>query len=499
MVSPVQAISYTKEKLQEVFARQKRSFAHYAPLSYEKRREALNLLLESILRNQDLLIGSVAADFGQRSSYETRLLEIFPLVDEIRYTKRHLRNWMRTRSVGVNWQFRPSRTKIIYQPLGVVGIIGAWNYPILLTLSPLVGAVAAGNHVMMKPSEIAPATANAVCQIISEVFPPEYVTVVSGDVEVASAFSSLPFDHLLFTGSGRVGRQVMKAAAENLTPVTLELGGKSPALVHRSYPISVAADRICSAKFWNAGQTCVAPDYVLLPSTKLEEFVHCAKNAIAKRFSGVISSAEYTHMISQSAWHRMQCLVEDARRSGAQVIQPNAIETDASAENGVFPPTLMIGVKDSMRVMREEIFGPILPIVTYSSLYEALTYVNSRPRPLALYYFDRDRERIRKVLEQSVSGGVTVNDCIFHLPQHALPFGGVGASGMGAYHGFDGFTTFSRKKGVLLQNEWVGSLLGHFFKPPYSPRTDHMLEFLIGRSKQHRGRIMSLGEIRDRD
>jgi coniferyl-aldehyde dehydrogenase len=434
------------------------------------------------------------ADFGRRSANETRLLEIFPLVDEIRYVKRNLRRWMQMRAAPVNWQFLPSRARIIYQPLGVVGVIGAWNYAVLLTLSPLVNALAAGNHVMIKPSEVAPASAAVLREMVREVFPEEYVTVITGGSEVAKIFAALPFDHLIYTGSARVGRLVMKAAAENLTPVTLELGGKSPALVHESYSSAVAADRICSAKFWNAGQTCVAPDYALVPAHKADEFIRNSQKVVSRRFSRPMSNDDYTHMISEDAWRRMQNLVDDAQSKGAQILQPSASHETFTAESRVFPPTLLIGAKTSMRVMQEEIFGPILPLVTYSSLDEAIRFINAQPRPLALYYFDRKNSRINQVLEQTVSGGVTVNDCIFHLPQHGLPFGGIGPSGMGAYHGFDGFTTFSKKKGVLLQNALVGSVLDRAFKPPYTTLSDRLWVFLLGRSKPSNIRRMTLAK-----
>jgi coniferyl-aldehyde dehydrogenase len=279
----------------------------------------------------------------------------------------------------------------------------------------------------------------------------------------------------------------MKAAAENLTPVTLELGGKSPALIHESYSHSIAADRICSAKFWNAGQTCVAPDYVLLASQKVSEFVRNAQSVIAKRYSHPASNDDYAHMISQSAWHRMQGLVDDARSKGAQIVQAGSANDTFAAESRVYPPTLIIGADSSMRVMQEEIFGPVLPTVAYSSFAGALDFINARPRPLALYYFDRSSSRIREVLETTVSGGVTVNDCIFHLPQHALPFGGVGQSGMGAYHGFDGFATFSKKKGVLLQSPLVGSFLAGTLKPPYTSLSERVIALLLRRSKPTAG------------
>jgi coniferyl-aldehyde dehydrogenase len=483
MTKQTNAVSVQHEVLLGAFDRQQRAFRQYAPLGYAKRIEALDALLQSVLSCEDLLVEALKTDFGHRSAHETRLLEIIPMVDEIRYVKRHLRRWMQPRTAPVNWQFLPSRAKIIYQPLGVVGVIGAWNYPVLLTLSPLVNALAAGNHVMVKPSELAPATATVIQQMIGGVFPEEYITVITGGREVAENFSNLPFDHLLYTGSDRVGRLVMKAAAENLTPVTLELGGKSPALVHQSYSRAIAADRICSAKFWNAGQTCVAPDYVLVSSNKVTEFVRDSETVIKKRYPRPSSNEDYTHMISQAAWRRMQDLVDDARRKGAEVVQPDSANATFTAENRIFPPTLILGADDSMRVMQEEIFGPILPVIPYSSFDDALDFINARPRPLALYYFDQNASRIEKVLEQTVSGGVTVNDCIFHLPQHELPFGGVGHSGMGAYHGFDGFATFSKKKGVLLQNALVGSLLARALKPPYSSLSDRLIGFLLGRSK----------------
>jgi coniferyl-aldehyde dehydrogenase len=482
MTSPDSAVPFQLDALKRAFDRQRSAFGRFAPLGHAKRIEALDVLLRIIFTYDDVLIEALNTDFGQRPASEKRLLEIFPVVDEIRYVKRNLRDWMQTRTAPVNWQFLPSRANVIYQPLGVVGVIGAWNYPILLTLSPLVNALAAGNHVMVKPSELAPATADAIYRMIAEAFPEDYLTVVTGGNEVAEGFSALPFDHLIFTGSDRVARLVMKAAAENLTPVTLELGGKSPALIHESYSHVVAAERICSAKFWNAGQTCVAPDYALVASHKVNEFVRNSETVLSKRYAKPASNKDYTHMISQAAWRRMQDLVDDARSKGGQVFRAGSPDEIFTDEKRVYPPTLVIGADSSMRVMQEEIFGPILPVVAYSSFNEALAFVKNRPCPLALYYFDGSRSRIKKVLESTVSGGVTVNDCIFHLPQHALPFGGVGPSGMGAYHGFDGFTTFSKKKGVLLQNPLVGTFLSGALKPPYTAFSDRIIAFLLRRN-----------------
>jgi coniferyl-aldehyde dehydrogenase len=480
-----QSVTVTEvlQEVRDVFERQRSNFRQCAPLGLRKRMEALDLLLQSIVNHQGAIVEALAADFGRRSARETQLLEIFPLVDEIRFVKRNLSRWMQPGSASANWQFLPSRTKIIYQPLGVVGVIGAWNYPVLLTLSPLVNAIAAGNHVLVKPSELAPATAEILRQMIREAFPEEYVAVVTGGPDVASFFSALPFDHILFTGSERVGKLVMKAAAENLTPVTLELGGKSPAVVHESYPMATAADRICSAKFWNAGQTCIAPDYVLVPLNKVDEFVYKCETVLSKRYPRAASNADYTHLISQTAWERIRDLVDDARSKGARVLQVDSKLGDVPAGNRFFPPTLILGANNSMRVMQAEIFGPVLPIVTYSSVEDALSFTNARPRPLALYYFDRNKSRIRKVLEQTISGGAAINDCVFHFVQHQLPFGGVGPSGMGAYHGFDGFCTFSKKKGVLLQNSFVGSFLDRALKPPYTSWSDRTIGFLVGQNK----------------
>lgn len=480
------------DALRVVFERQRSSFRQCAPLGLVKRREALDILLQSIINYQNTIVEAVTADFGQRSIRETQLLEIFPVVDEIRFVKRNLHRWMRTRRATTNWQFIPSRTKIMYQPLGVAGVIAAWNFPVLLTLSPLANAIAAGNHVIVKPSEHAPATAEVIRRMISEVFPEEYVAVVTGGREVASAFSALPFDHLLFTGSESVGKLVMKAAAENLTPVTLELGGKSPALVHESYPTATAADRICSAKFWNAGQTCIAPDYALVPSNRVDEFVRKCEAVLSKRYPDPATNADYTHLISQAAWKRMRDLVEDARSKGARILQADTRYEDRTSESRFFPPTLVVGANDSMSVMQAEIFGPVLPIIEYSSIEDALSFINARPRPLALYYFDRNKSRIEKILEQTVSGGVTINDCIFHFAQHQLPFGGVGASGMGAYHGFDGFSALSKKKGVFLQSTFVGSFVDRALKPPYTSLSDRTIGFLVGRKRARSTHKMTL-------
>lgn len=469
------------EALTRLFAAQKAAFRRTAPSAHGQRIEMLRTLQSALLHRQGEFVEALGADFGNRARQETELLEIFPIIEEIRQVKRYLRSWMRPRSAFTSWPFWPSRTRIIHQPLGVVGIVGAWNYPLYLTLSPLVDALAAGNHAMLKPSELAPNTGKLIARVVAAALPPEQVTVIEGGPETAEAFTSLPFDHLLFTGSSRVGRLVMKAASNNLTPVTLELGGKSPALVHASFPEEIAADRICSAKLLNAGQTCVAPDYALVDQGHAEAFAAEAERAIARRYPSLLANADYTRMIDARAWRRMAALVEDAHSKGARAVQINPANEDCRQENRVFPPTLLLDVDMSMQAMQEEIFGPVLPIMTYGSLDEAIAYIQERPHPLALYYFDNDAGRIRHVLEHTTSGGVTVNDCMLHVAESRLPFGGVGPSGMGAYHGSAGFKTFSHRKGVLLESGLTGRLLDRVLRPPYGRWSDRIIRFLTGR------------------
>ncbi len=422
-------------------------------------------------------VRAISEDFGGRARQETLLLEVFPLVDTIRHAVRHLPQWMRPRPAAAGWQFLPGRARVVYQPLGVVGIIGAWNYPLLLSLSPLVSALAAGNHVTLKPSELAPRTADLIARLISELFPADYVTVVTGGHETGALFAALPFDHLLFTGSTRVGKLIMRAASENLTPVTLELGGKSPALVHPEFQASTAAERIMAGKLYNAGQTCIAPDYVLVEAGARDEFVRLAAEAATRMYPRLVDNPDFTRIVNRDHYQRLHGLVQDAACKGAEALQINPAHESANEQNRVFPPTLLWNVSDQMSVMREEIFGPVLPVVTYRSLDEAIEYVNARPRPLALYYFDNNSQRVESLLARTTSGGVTVNDTILHIAQNDLPFGGVGASGMGSYHGFDGFLTFSKKKGVFLQSRFT--TLG-LLRPPYGTLAKRVTDFLIG-------------------
>ncbi len=444
---------------------------------YAERREALRSLERALLKHKDEIVAAISDDFGGRAAEETLALELFPTLAEIRYAIAHLRPWMKPRRAPVSWQFWPARAEILYQPLGVVGILAAWNYPLFLSYAPLANALAAGNHVMLKPSEFAPRTAELLRSIAADLFSPDYVAVVLGEAETGSEFSRLPFDHLLYTGSGRVGKLVMRAAAENLTPVTLELGGKSPAIIHPDYPLRRAAERILAGKLYNAGQTCVAPDYVLVPASRRAEFVELAREIATRMYPRLTKNADYTRIINVRHYERLASLLEDALSKGAKVIRMNPADEICDQTNRVFPPALLIDVNDEMSVMQEEIFGPVLPVVPYETLDQAIEYVNARPHPLAFYYFDENGGRVQQVLERTLAGGVTVNDCIFHVGQCTLPFGGVGPSGMGRYHGFDGFETFSKRKGVFLQSRWTPLSL---LRPPYGAAARRMLKFIVG-------------------
>ncbi len=447
------------------------------PMPTHARRIAmLDALSAAVRRHEQDWVDAISADFGHRAPYETRMLEWMPLLTEIAHVRRHLKSWMRPRRVAPNWNFLPGRSRLYPQPRGVVGVIGAWNYPLLLNLSPAVNAMAAGNRVMIKPSEHAPATAALMQRVIAECFAADEVIVATGDAEQSAAFAALPFDHIVFTGSGRIGRKVMAAAAANLTPVTLELGGKSPAIVHESFDVEAAADRIASAKFWNAGQTCIAPDYVLVPREKIDAFARHAMAVIERRWPATSRDADYTRMIDAKARARMQSLVDDAASQGIGVMQAWAPD-DARG----YPPTLLPDASPEMLAMQDEIFGPVLPIVGYDTLEQALDFVRGRDRPLALYYFDHERARLDHVLATTHAGGVTANDCMVHFIQHRLPFGGIGGSGFGAYHGEPGFRTLSHFKPVMMQSTLTARLLGRFAKPPYGSETRRLLRLLVGR------------------
>ena len=461
--------------LQALFARQQAARAKAAGLDRAERRAALDALERLLLDNAGALAEAVDKDFRGRSSAETRMLEIFPSLEAVRHARRHLAAWMKPRGARTNLWFLPGRSRVLLQPLGMVGVVVPWNYPIYLAVGPLASALAAGNRVMVKMSESAPATGALLERLVAGRFSPEVLAVVNGGPEMARDFVSLPFDHLLFTGSTPVGREVMRAAADNLTPVTLELGGKSPALVGRGMPVADAADRILYGKCLNGGQTCVAPDYALVPEEHVEAFVAAARAAVARLYPRLGDNPDYTAIISARHRSRLTGYLEEARARGATIVEINPAGEDLGA-SAKLPPTLVLGAPPDTRVMTDEIFGPILPVVSYRTLDEAIAYVNARPRPLALYVFDHDRAAIGRVHAETVSGGVSVNETLLHIAQDDLPFGGVGASGMGEYHGRSGFETFSKKKPVFFQSRLNGLKL---FRPPYGPRFEALVRLLV--------------------
>ena len=462
MVADVAYLQQTQQQisqLEELFARQRAAYGNHPMPSAEQRMQWLQSLRDLIFNEQDALIRAVSQDFSNRSSDETLLAEIMPSLHGIHYARRRIRRWMKPSRRAVGLAFQPASAKVVYQPLGVVGVIVPWNYPLFLAIGPLVGALAAGNRVMIKMSESTPESARVLKDLLAKVFPEDLVAVVQGEVDVGVAFSKLPFDHLLFTGATSVGKHVMRAAAENLTPVTLELGGKSPAIVSASVPMKDAAERIAFGKSLNAGQTCVAPDYVLVPQNRIDEFVESYRQVVQGFFPKLENNPDYTAIINERQLSRLNGYLADAQARGATVIP-----LFPQAQGRRLPQALVLNVTDEMKIMQEEIFGPLLPVIPYQTLDQALSYVNERDRPLALYFFGYDKREQDHVLAQTHSGGVCLNDTLLHVAQDDMPFGGGGPSGMGHYHGHEGFLTFSKAKGVFSKPRFNAARVIY---PPY--------------------------------
>jgi coniferyl-aldehyde dehydrogenase len=457
--------------LTEILAQQRAAFVRDGMPSIEARRHDLLKLKRMLLDHATAIAEAISSDFGHRSHRETLLGDLFPTVAGIDHLHAHVARWARPERRGVVWYFLPARARVIYQPLGVVGIIAPWNYPLFLAFPPMAAAIAAGNRVMLKPSEFNPATCALLEKLLGEIFSIEQVAVVTGGAETGAAFSRLPFDHLFFTGSTLVGRKVMQAASEHLVPVTLELGGKSPAIVERGFPIERAAHGVATGKLFNAGQTCIAPDYALVPEEMVEQFVAEVTAAMQRLYPTIAGNPDYTTIINDGHFRRLGGLVADARAKGARIVEIG------SGIGRTLPPTILTGVNDEMKVMQEEIFGPLLPIVPYRDLDDAIAYVNAHPRPLSLYLFGHDGPGRRAVLSRTTSGGVTINDTLLHVVQENLPFGGVGPSGMGHYHGQEGFRTFSHAKAVFSQSRLSAISL---LRPPYGARFDRTMKFLLG-------------------
>lgn len=451
--------STSVSELAKLLSLQQQAFIQQPLPSAAQRKVWLQKLRGLLLQEKSAIAAAISADFSHRSVDETYLAEVLPSLEAIDYACKHLKRWMKPSRRSVSLAFQPASAKVVYQPLGVVGVLVPWNYPLFLSLGPLIGALAAGNRVMIKMSEHTPRTAQLLKELLAKVFAEDLVALVQGEAEVAIAFSQLAFDHLLFTGSTQVGRQVMQAAAQNLTPVTLELGGKSPTIISEEAPIQETAQRIIFGKTVNAGQTCVAPDYLLVHESRLDELVQALSQAVREFYPSLADNPDYTAIINQRQVKRLQAYITDAQALGAEVIQ-----LPSEAQERRLPLTLLLKVTDTMQVMQEEIFGPILPLVTYKTFAEALSYVRQRPKPLAVYYFGYNKVEQQQVLQTLHAGGVCLNDTLLHVAQQDLPFGGVGASGMGHYHGYEGFLTFSHAKAVFSKSRFNAA---KFIYPPY--------------------------------
>ena len=442
--------------------------------SWETRAAHLKALRRMLLEHRDALAAAMHADFGNRSKAEVLLTEFLLAKQEIDAALRHGKRWMKPQRRNVNKWLLPAHARVVPQPLGVVGIIAPWNYPVLLAVGPLISALAAGNRAMLKMSELTPRTAALFEQLIAQTFARDHVAVVNGDAELAAAFSALPFDHLLFTGSTKIGYDVMRAAASNLTPVTLELGGKSPAIIGPDARFGYAVESIMLGKTINAGQTCVAPDYVLVPRGKEAAFIERARACVAKLYPDFARNRDFTSIISARHFERLQRLADEAQDAGAQLHPLTDAQVDPQTRR--FAPLAVTNAPVHTTLMQEEIFGPLLPLVPYDTLDEAIAWINVRPRPLSLYLYDDNPATVERVTRDTIAGGMAVNETLLHLACENLPFGGVGASGMGAYHGHDGFVTFSQMKPVFTQARFNARGL---MAPPYGKRVNALLRLLL--------------------
>jgi acyl-CoA reductase-like NAD-dependent aldehyde dehydrogenase len=471
-----QAESIASSELSEVFARQRAAFDRNPAPSLQQRRATLLKLERLIEQNRLILAEAANADFGTRSGFETEMSEIVGTISIIRFMRRRLRSWMSPRRRSVSMWYMPAKNRVEPRPLGVVGVVSPWNFPLNLALVPAVTALAAGNRVMLKVSEFTPHTSSVLKRLIEENFSPELFYVTDGGGEIASQFTTLPFDHLLFTGSTQVGKIVAKAAAENLTPVTLELGGKSPVIVDKNYSLERAATTVAWAKVFNGGQVCVAPDYVLVPRGREKEFAVAARHAARKLYPKVAGNPQYTAILNQRHYERIAGYITEARARDLEVI--TAEDPELGRERRQLPLTMIINPPADATVMKDEIFGPVLPIIGYDSDDAAVDFVNSRSTPLALYLLSNGNQRQQQWLTRIPSGSAVVNDLIVGYLQNDLPFGGLGGSGYGAYHGREGFDAMSHLRPVMYQRHIFGRTGVQMLYPPYTPIADVLLKLM---------------------
>jgi len=463
-------------ELDALFAQLQEAYRAEPHPDHRARKARLDALLAQVKSRREERARAMSDDFGHRSWHESMTYDVLQVLNAIRYAKRNLRAWMTPEPVPLATIYQPARAEIVPQPLGVVGVMAPWNFPLQLALVPVVYAIAAGNRVMLKPSELAPRTAEAMASIVHAALGSDVAVVVQGDADVGARFSSLPFDHLLFTGSTRVGRLVAQAAAANLTPVTLELGGKSPALVHPDFPTRKAADLIAFGKLANAGQICVSPDYVLVRRDQADALVAELRAAMARMYPRFLDNPDYTAIIADHHRRRLDELLADAEAKGATVIRVNPADEPVDGDSARMLPAIVTGTTEAMRVRQEEIFGPILPVVEVESWEAMAEEVTAGDRPLAMYVFDRNDKRVDELLRQTHAGGVAVNETLLQAGIENVPFGGVGASGMGRYHGRDGFDTFSHRKSVVHQARFN---LRQVVQPPFGKTMERLLDWLL--------------------
>lgn len=468
-------------KMQDALAAQRESYLREGFVSAEIRIDRINRAIDVLVRHASRISDAINKDFACRPEQINLMTDVAASISSMKHCRKHLKKWMRNekRSSTFPLGLLGGRSRIQYQPKGVVGIVAPWNFPVAMVFQPLAGILAAGNRAMIKPSEFTPETSKVIEEIVAEAFDPTEVTTFCGGPEVGQAFTALPFDHMIFTGATNIARHVLTAAARNLVPVTLELGGKSPVVISRTADLEQAIQRVMVGKTLNAGQICLAPDYLLVPEERLEEVISLATKAVNEMYPSLRDNDQYTSVINDRHHKRLSSYLEDAERRGCRIIPLNPANEDFSNGSGKIPPTLIVSPETDALCMEEEIFGPLLPIRTYQHFDETIDYINANPRPLAAYYFGIDKGEEEAFLHRTTSGGVCINDVIFHIMQEDMPFGGIGPSGMGSYHGIEGFKTFSHAKSVYRQalRFNVAKLAG--ILPPYGKTTDSNIKAQI--------------------
>ena len=459
--------------MQSVLEKQRASFTAALPEPMSVRSDRIDRAIALLVDHAEDFAKAVSADFGHRSREQTLMTDIMPSVSAMKHAKKHFESWARNekRKPTFPLGFLGAKAEVVYQPKGVVGVVAPWNFPVGMVMVPMAGILAAGNRAMIKPSEFTEAVSALFSEVVPKYFAEEEMAVFTGGPDVGMAFSKLAFDHMIFTGATGVGRHIMRAAADNLVPVTLELGGKSPTIIGRSADLKKAGDRIALGKMMNAGQICLAPDYLLVSKEQEADMIEAVKAGVESQYPTLLANDDYTSVVNGRNHERLQGYLADAREKGAELIEVNPANEDFASSNGnKMPLTIIRNVTNDMKVMQEEIFGPILPVVTYDSIDEAINYVNAHDRPLGLYYFGTDKTEEKRVLSRTISGGVTINDVVFHNAMEDLPFGGSGPSGMGNYHGVDGFKTFSHMRAIYRQTGIDVAGIGGF-KAPYGKAT----------------------------